>query len=269
MGYPSDLTDAEWALIEHYFQPRDRRGSASLHPRKRIVDAIFYVVKSGCQWRMLPNDFPPWQTVYDHFSRWNKRGVWEAALNQLNALHRQNNGRSASPSYGIIDSQSVKTEYASEERGIDGGKKVKGHKRHSVVDILGNLLHVSVHAANCSGTVAGGPVMARAAEKYPSIEAFSGDAGYHGTAVKFVDETLGLVLHISTKIKAPPRENGDHGKRGQTAFSTFYRIAVMLKKVVCPRFLQHPHGQGKLVYVMEGEVFNVAVDVRLGSPHFS
>jgi putative transposase len=201
MGYPSDLTDAEWALIEHYFQPRDRRGSASLHPRKRIVDAIFYVVKSGCQWRMLPNDFPPWQTVYDHFSRWNKRGVWEAALNQLNALHRQNNGRSASPSYGIIDSQSVKTEYASEERGIDGGKKVKGHKRHSVVDILGNLLHVSVHAANCSDTVAGGPVMARAAEKYPSIEAFSGDAGYRGTAVKFVDETLGLVLHISTKIK--------------------------------------------------------------------
>jgi putative transposase len=148
MGYPSDLTDAEWALIEHYFQPRDRRGSASLHPRKRIVDAIFYVVKSGCQWRMLPNDFPPWQTVYDHFSRWNKRGVWEAALNQLNALHHQNNGRSASPSYGIIDAQSVKTEYASEERGIDGGKKVKGHKRHSVVDILGNLLHVSVHAAN-------------------------------------------------------------------------------------------------------------------------
>jgi putative transposase len=201
MGYPSDLTDAEWALIEHYFQPRDRRGSASLHPRKRIVDAIFYVVKSGCQWRMLPNDFPPWQTVYDHFSRWNKRGVWETALDQLNALHRQNNGRSASPSYGMIDSQSVKTEYASEERGIDGGKKVKGHKRHIVVDILGNLLHVSVHAANCSDTVAGGPVMARAAEKYPSIEAFSGDAGYRGTAVKFVDETLGLVLHISTKIK--------------------------------------------------------------------
>jgi putative transposase len=101
----------------------------------------------------------------------------------------------------MIDSQSVKTEYASEERGIDGGKKVKGHKRHIVVDILGNLLHVSVHAANCSDTVAGGPVMARAAEKYPSIEAFSGDAGYRGTAVKFVDETLGLVLHISTKIK--------------------------------------------------------------------
>jgi putative transposase len=80
VGYPSDLTDAEWALIEQHFQPRDRRGSASLHPRKRIVDTILYGVKSGCQWRMLPNDFPPWQTVYDHFSRWNKRAVWEAAV---------------------------------------------------------------------------------------------------------------------------------------------------------------------------------------------
>jgi putative transposase len=110
MGYPSDLTDAEWALIEHYFQPRDRRGSASLHPRKRIVDAILYVMKSGCQWRMLPNDFPPWQTVYDHFSRWNKSGVWETAREQLNARRRHNHGRSASPNYGMIDSQSVKTE---------------------------------------------------------------------------------------------------------------------------------------------------------------
>jgi putative transposase len=201
MGYPSDLTDAEWALIQRHFQPGDRRGSACRHPRKRIVDAILYVVKSGCQWRMLPNDFPNWKTVYHHFSRWNKSGVWEAALDRVNAIHRRKSGRSASPSYGIIDSQSVKTEYASEERGIDGGKKVKGHKRHIVVDILGNLLQVSVHAANCSDTVAGGPVMARALEKHSSIQAFSADAGYRGTAVKFVDETLGLVLHISTKIK--------------------------------------------------------------------
>ena len=201
MGYPSDLTDTEWDRIHHHFQPSDRRGRGCLHPRKLIVDAILYVVKSGCQWRMLPNDFPPWQTVYDHFSRWSKRGVWESALDQLNTLHRQAHARSVSPSYGIIDAQSVKTEYASEERGIDGGKKVKGRKRHIVVDILGNLLQVSVHAAHCADTVAGGPVMARAAEKHPSIDAFSGDAGYRGTAVKFVDETLGLVLHISTKIK--------------------------------------------------------------------
>lgn len=201
MGYPSDLTDAEWNLIQHYFEPRDRRGSAHRHPRKRIVDAILYVVKSGCQWRLLPNDLPNWKTVYDHFSRWNKRGAWEAALDQLNRRHRRQQGRSPSPTYGIIDSQSVKTQYASEERGIDGGKKIKGRKRHIVVDILGNLLHVSVHAANHHDSVAAGSVLARAAEKHPHIEAFSGDAGYRGTAVTFVEERLGLALHISLKIK--------------------------------------------------------------------
>jgi putative transposase len=201
MGYPSDLTDVEWAHIEHHFEPRDRRGSAHKHPRWVIVNAILYVVKSGCQWRMLPNDFPKWKTVYDHFSRWSKRGVWEATLDKINVMHRKKQKRTASPSYGIIDSQSVKTQYASEERGIDGGKKVKGRKRHIVVDVLGNLLHVSVHAANRNDTVAGGPVMERAAEKHPGIRAFSADAGYRGTAVNFVEKTLGMALHISTKIK--------------------------------------------------------------------
>ena len=109
-------------------------------------------------------------------------------------------GRATSPSYAIIDAQSVKTQYASDERGIDGGKRVKGHKRHIVVDILGHLLHVEVHAANLSDTVRGCEVLRRAAEKHPSLEAFSGDAGYRGTAVRFVDEVLGLTLHISEKI---------------------------------------------------------------------
>jgi putative transposase len=89
MGYPSDLKDKEWRLIERHFRPKDRRGNASQHPRKQIVDAILYLVKSGVQWRMLPKDFPPWKTVYDHFSRWNKSGVWETALDELNARHRK------------------------------------------------------------------------------------------------------------------------------------------------------------------------------------
>jgi putative transposase len=94
----------------------------------------------------------------------------------------------------------VKTQYDSDERGIDGGKQVKGRKRHIVVDILGNLLHVEVHAANLSDTVRGCEVLRRASEKYPSLEAFSGDAGYRGTAVRFVDKVLGLTLHISERI---------------------------------------------------------------------
>jgi putative transposase len=87
--YPSDLTDAEWKRIAHHFRPKDRRGSGCKHEKKHMVDAILYVVKGGIQWRMLPKDFPPWKTVYDHFSKWNKRGVWEAALDTLNRLHRK------------------------------------------------------------------------------------------------------------------------------------------------------------------------------------
>lgn len=136
--YQSDLSDAEWELIRHHCEPKDRRGSSHQHPRKVVVDAILYVVKGGIPWRLMPNDFPCWKTVYDHFRNWNQRGVGETVLDQLNPIHRENQGRTESPSYGIIDSQSVKTQYASEARGIDGNKKVKGHKRQVVVDIRGD-----------------------------------------------------------------------------------------------------------------------------------
>jgi len=198
--YPSDLSDQEWELIAHHFEPKDRRGSGHIHSKKRVVDAILYVVKGGISWRMLPHDFPPWKTVYDHFRNWNQRGVWEAALDELNALHRKKKGRKEGPSYGIVDSQSVKTQYASEARGFDGHKKVKGRKRHIVVDILGNLLTVVVHAANDSDTTSGCQVLKQAAQKQTTIEAFSGDAGYRGTSEQFVSDELNLELHISKKI---------------------------------------------------------------------
>jgi putative transposase len=188
-------------LDKKEFDPISKRGNSHKHSKKTIVNAILYVVKSGIQWRLMPNDFPPWQTVYDHFSRWNKRGVWEKCLDKLTVLRRQKTGRCAVPGYGILDAQSVKTQYASEERGIDGGKKVKGHKRHIVVDILGNLLHVKVHAANMSDTKSACTVLEGVIDKYPSLKAFSGDAGYRGTAVNFVVNGLGLSLHISEKIE--------------------------------------------------------------------
>jgi putative transposase len=140
------------------------------------------------------------QTVYYHFRIWKQRGVWQEALHAINRKHRKQDDRDETPSYGIIDSQSVKTVYASENRGIDGNKKIKGRKRHIVVDSQGHLLHVIVHAANDSDTKAGCLVLEETAEKYPSIEAFSGDAGYKGTAVYFVNDTLNLTLHISEKL---------------------------------------------------------------------
>lgn len=201
MSYKSDLSHDEWVLIENDFKPISKRGSSHKHSKKSIVDAILYLLKGGIEWRMLPNDLPPWKTVYYHFSKWNKSGVWEKCLDRLTVLHRQKAGRKAKPSYGIIDAQSVKTQYASEERGIDGGKKVKGHKRHIIVDILGNLLYIMVHAANLSDTKSACEVLERVVDKWPSLEAFSGDAGYRGTAVSFASEKLNKPLHISEKIE--------------------------------------------------------------------
>jgi putative transposase len=198
--YDSDLSDEEWRLIAHHFQPKDNRGAAPTHPKRTIVNAILYINKTGAQWRMLPKEFPPWQTVYDHYSNWNRRGVWEAALDELNTLHRKKTGRASTPSYGIIDSQSAKTVSFSEQRGIDGGKKIKGRKRHIVVDTLGHLIEVVIHAANIHDTVGGCDVLRAARNKCPTLKAFSGDAGYRGTAVDFVEKTLGLQLHISQRI---------------------------------------------------------------------
>ena len=127
--YPSDLTDNEWECIKHFFKRPDPRGNKGYHDKRTIVNAIFYVIKGGIQWRMLPSNFPPWETVYDHFNRLCQRGIWEKVLDFLNELSRKKQGRRAEPSYAIVDSQSVKTQYASEARGFDGGKKSKGKKK--------------------------------------------------------------------------------------------------------------------------------------------
>ncbi len=199
--YPGSLENKEWSLIEAFFNRKDPRGAKEKHSKRSIVNAIFYVVKTGVQWRLLPNDMPPWSTVYSHYRKWNLSGVWEKLLEFLNRKAREKKGKKAEPTFAIIDSQSVKTQYASEERGIDGGKKVKGRKRHICVDTLGNLLCVMVHAANIHDTKGAPNLFQRTYEKYPTIQAFCGDAGYCGTSVNFVKDILGLRLDISKKIK--------------------------------------------------------------------
>ena len=125
-GYPSDVTDKEWEEVEHYFGRSDPRGARSKHSKRAILNGILYVVRGGIQWRMMPKDLPPWQTVYNHFWRLNERGVWEEISEILNCKVREKVGKSPKPSYGIIDSQSVKTQYSGSDRGYDGGKKNKG-----------------------------------------------------------------------------------------------------------------------------------------------
>ena len=125
MSYPSDLTDEQWDLIKDHFK-FGRYGNRSTHDKRKLVNAVFYLTKTGCQWRQLPKDFPFWSTVHSFYFRMKKRGIWEKMMNDLVKKSRINMGRKPDPTYSLIDSQSVKTTYAAKSRGIDGGKKGKG-----------------------------------------------------------------------------------------------------------------------------------------------
>lgn len=194
--YETDLTDAQWEAIAPLFTNM----RTYKWPKRELTNAVLYLNKTGCQWRNLPHDFPPHFTVSSFYRRARINGLWDKILQRLVALTRENAGRQPCPSYGIVDSQSVKTVDSSDERGIDGGKKVKGRKRHIVVDTMGNLLSVIVHAANIHDTMGGLFPALWTLQHYPGIKGFSADAGYRGTFVEEMDENFGKHVEISEKI---------------------------------------------------------------------
>lgn len=124
MSYPSDLKDKEWDIIKHHFSSGNY-GNRSKYDKRSLVNAVFYVIKTGCQWRMLPKDFPPYIAVHSFYRRCRLKGIWEKMMRELVECSRIRSGRNPNPSYSLIDSQSIKTTSASEKRGIDGGKKNK------------------------------------------------------------------------------------------------------------------------------------------------
>lgn len=144
--YPTDLKYTEWLLIKEFF-PAHKRGRPRKWEMWQIVNAIMYVTRTGCQWRMLPKDLPPWQTVYGYFRRWTQSGLWARINAALVKVVRTKQGRNPQPSAAVMDSQSVKTSEGGEARGVDVYKQTAGRKRHIVVDTLGLLLMVVVHSA--------------------------------------------------------------------------------------------------------------------------
>jgi putative transposase len=207
-AYPSDLTDAEWEILEPLIPAISEEAVHVKYTRREIVNGILYVLRSGCPWRLVPHDLPDWGALYSYFGKWRKEGVWDQVLQALRRQKRKKQGRDEEPSAAVIDSQSIKTSAVrGSEKGIDMGKKIWGRKRNLLVDSQGDLMEVKVTAASASDLSAGKKLLSLLPGRFPRLCLIWGDSHYGGQFPPWVKEQFGWDVQTTRSLGTPSDPN--------------------------------------------------------------
>ena len=222
-AYPSDLTDAEWEILEPLIPAISAEAAHVIHERREIVDGMLYILRSGCPWRLLPHDLPPWGTVYSYFLTWRNEGIWDIVLHTLRRQMRKEQDRDEEPSAAVIDSQSIKTSAVrGPEKGFDMGKLIWGRKRHLLVDTQGNLLAIKVTAASTSDLAGAKSMLEPLKDRFPHLRLLWGDSHYGGTLIRWLDEHVGWKVEVVRGLgTVPDADTAKHESQQKSSKGSF------------------------------------------------